>query len=436
MTTASAVHFLLCSLRRTTSATATHLQFALVALIAVTLQLAFAGCTTPNRLQAAPATKIAMETLPGASHHIRFLVLRNTSDFEDEARQSIANEQAWLAASGHSGPLPPVYFLAISGGGDSGAFTAGLLNGWTAAGTRPQFRAVTGVSTGALIAPFAFLGPGYDHVLTAVYTETSPHDIFKRRSLLMAFFGDALADTTPLRKLVARYVDRSLLDAVAAEYAKGRLLLICTVNLDTQEPVIWNMTAIAASKDPQAIELFRRIMVASAAIPGVFPPVMFDVTVDGVHYQEMHVDGGTMTQVFMYPPTFNLGDEVARAGLKRKRAIYIIRNARLDAEWASVQRRTLPIASRAISSLMQSQGVGDLYRIFATTQRDGLEYNLAFIPATFNVPRVRDFDPEYMRPLYQTGYDMALAGYPWRHEPPGFSMKVRAPAPVGAAAAH
>lgn len=421
--------FLVCSLSRIASATAVHLRFALVALV---LQLAVAGCATPSRLGAVPATATAVESLAGAGH-VRFLVARDTSDFADEAWQSFKKEQAWLAASGHKGPLPPVYFLAISGGGDSGAFSAGLLNGWTAAGTRPEFRAVTGVSTGALIAPFAFLGPSYDHVLTTVYTESSSQDIFKRRNLISAFFGDALSDTTPLYRLVSRYVDQPLLDAIAAEYAKGRVLLIGTANLDTQEPVIWNMTAIAASKDPHAIELFRKIMVASAAIPGVFPPVMFDVTVDGVHYQEMHVDGGTMTQVFMYPPTFRLAEETARMGVTRERKIYIIRNARLDADWASVQRRTLPIATRAISSLMQSQGVGDLYRIYATTQRDGIDYNLAFIPRTFNVPHVKDFDPAFMRPLYQTGYDMARAGYPWQKEPPGFVTNLRAPAPPGAA---
>jgi predicted acylesterase/phospholipase RssA len=398
------------------------------AAIALILPLAVAGCATPGRLDAVPPAAQATVDLHGASH-IRFLVARDTSDFKDEFRQSIAREQAWRAANGRQGALPPVDFLAISGGGDSGAFGAGLLNGWSAAGTRPEFRAVTGVSTGALIAPFAFLGPRYDGVLKAVYTQSSPDDIFRRRNLLRAFFGDALSDTTPLHHLVARYVDRPLLDAIAAEYAKGRLLLVGTTNLDTLEPVIWNMTAIAASKDPDALELFRRILLASAAIPGMFPPVMIDVEVNGVHYQEMHADGGTVSQVFTYPPSFRLAKKAANVGAERVRVLYIIRNARLDADWAKIQRRTLPIAGRAISSLLQNQGIGDLYRIYLTAKRDGLDYNLAYIPQSFNAPRTKDFDPAFMRPLYQLGYDMAVAGYPWEKYPPGYAATILGPGP-------
>jgi hypothetical protein len=146
---------------------------------------------------------------------------------------------------------------------------------------------------------------------------------------------------------------------------------------------------------------------------------MIDVTVNGVHYQEMHVDGGAVAQVFAYPPGVSLREESAKLGVERDRKLYIIRNARLDPEWADVRRRTLPIASRAISSLMHMQGVGDLYRIYVTTQRDHVDYNLAFVPPTFNTPHKEQFDTAYMRALYQTGYDMAAAGYPWRKTPPG-----------------
>ena len=382
---------------------------ALVALGAV------AGCATPKRLPAEPVgAAVQASPMPGP---IRFLVFRDTSAMAEEGRRSLDREKAWLAATGRQGPLPPAAMLAISGGGDAGAFGAGLLNGWSASGTRPEFKAVTGVSTGALIAPFAFLGPRYDDVLKSVYTEVSQPDVFRPRGLLKGFFGDAMADTTPLYRMLERHVDHALLAAIAAEYAKGRLLLVGTTNLDTLEPVIWNMTAIAASKDPRALTLFRRILLASAAIPGAFPPVMINVEVDGVHYQEMHVDGGAMAQVFFYPPNLRLPQET---GVDRQRSLYIIRNARLDADWASVTRRTLPIAMRAVSALMQSQGVGDLHRIFTTAQRDGVDYNLAFIPPTFTTPHVKDFDTDYMRALYQVGYDMAAKGYPWRKSPPGY----------------
>jgi hypothetical protein len=401
---------------RGATATRTHLSLAFVALA---LQLTISGCSTPSRLPAVPPTAIA-KPLPGAEH-VRFLPYRDTSDFRDEALRAYAKEQAWRTSTGQQGPLPPVYYLAISGGGDSGAFGAGLLKGWTESGTRPEFKIVTGISTGALIAPFAFLGPKYDDLLEKFYTQTPAVKIVRPRGLVRAaLFGDGLADTRPLYETMSQVVDRPLLDAIAAEYAKGRILLIGTTNLDTLEPVIWNMTAIAASKDPHAIELFRKVILASASIPAAFPPTMIDEVVDGVHYQEMHVDGGTIAQVFLYPPSFNLAKVSAEAGVTRQRTLYIIRNARLDSDWISVKRSTIPIAGRAILSLMQTQGVGDLYRIFVTTNRDGIDYNLAYIPATFKVPHTKDFDPAFMRPLFSTGEEMAAKGFPWKKSPPGY----------------
>lgn len=399
-----------------------------IGLAALAVQLAVAGCTTPGRLPAVPVS-LAAKAQPEIGPD-RFLVTRETETFIEEARRSFQKEQAWLASTGHQGPLPPTNFLAISGGGDDGAFGAGLLAGWTEAGTRPEFKAVTGVSTGALIAPFAFLGPKYDPVLRSLYTGVSQRDIFKPRNIIRGFFGDAMSDTTPLYRLVEKHVDRPLLDAIAAEYGKGRLLLVATTNLDTPEPVIWNMTAIAANKDPRALATFRKVLLASASIPGAFPPVMIDVVVDGQHYQEMHVDGGAMAQVFTYPPSLRLKQESAAGGAaERQRTLYVIRNARLDPEWASVERRTLPIATRAVSSLMRSQGVGDLYRIFLTAQRDGLDFNLAYIPSTFNVPHTKQFDTPYMRELFKTGHDLAVAGYPWNKSPPGYEAPIGSPQP-------
>lgn len=395
---------------------------------AATLQLGISGCSTPDRLPAVPQSAASQAVPdPGTSTEpIRYLVTRETGSFEAAARESLEREKAWLASQGQSGPLPPVSFLAISGGGDNGAYGAGLLNGWTAAGTRPVFKAVTGVSTGALIAPFAFLGPKYDYVLEKVYTQTSQKDIFKKRGLIKGVFGDAMADSRPLAETIAAYVNQQLMDEIAAEYAKGRVLLVGTANLDSLEPVIWNMTAIAASKDPNAIPLFRKILLASASIPGAFPPVLIDVNVAGTHYQEMHVDGGTMAQVFFYPPSVNLSQ--AGADLQRKRTLYIIRNARLDADWASVERSTMSIAARAIGSLTRTQGVGDLYRIYTTTQRDGIDFNLTYIPPTFNTPHLEEFDTNYMRELYAVGIQAAQSGGAWKKYPPGFEDRPTAEA--------
>lgn len=384
--------------------------------VACALLLASSGCSAPERLPAVPAVSTTRASpIPATS--IRFLVSRETQTFAAEATELFEKERAHLASQGHSGPLPPAHYLAISGGGDNGAYGAGFLNGWTAAGTRPEFKVVTGVSTGALIAPFAFLGPKYDYVIERVYTTTSQSDIFDKRGLLKGVMSDGMADSSPLGALIAEYATRELLDAIAAEYAKGRALLVGTANLDSLEPVVWNMTAIAASQDPGAVELFRRILLASASIPAAFPPVMIDVTLEGTTYQEMHVDGGTMAQVFFYPPSADLRQLEA---IERQRVLYVIRNARLDPDWASVERRTMSIATRAIASLTRTQGIGDLYRIYATTQRDGIDFNLAFIPPTFETPHEEEFDTSYMQALYRTGFDLARAGYRWEKFPPSF----------------
>jgi predicted acylesterase/phospholipase RssA len=211
-----------------------------------------------------------------------------------------------------------------------------------------------------------------------------------------------------------------MLDAIAAENAKGRLLLIGTTNIDARRPVIWNIGKIAASGNPNALELVRKILVASAAIPGAFPPTMIDVEVDGESYQEMHVDGGASAQVFVYPPKLRLAELSAEVGATRKRRLFVIRNSRLDPDWADTKRKTLSIAGRAISSLIQTQGVGDLYRIYATAQRDGVDFNLAFIPESFDVPLPEPFDRHYMNELFETGYSLGRAGYPWAKAPPGY----------------
>ena len=357
------------------------------------------GCSFPARKQAVPQAsteKAEVVGMPG----VRYEVGPEMQAFIQDAIESFYREQRFLTGQDQNGQLPPANFLAISGGGDNGAFGAGLLCGWTLAGNRPKFKAVTGISTGALIAPFAFLGPEYDYILREVYTKISPKDVLKERGILAAVFDDAMADNAPLRRLIKRYITEDILKEISREHERGRLLLIMTTNLDARKSVIWNMGKIAASGHPEALDLFLDIMLASAAIPAAFPPVMFDVEVNGKQYQEMHVDGGAMKQVFLYPPTLKPGAISKQYGVVRERNLYLIRNARLDPDWAEVERRTFSIATRAISSLIQTQGIGDLYKIYAETQRDGIDYNLAYIPKSFNAPHKEDFDTEYMKKLF------------------------------------
>jgi hypothetical protein len=400
-----------------------QLRFLQRAALAMTLgvSLGVAGCAT---LQRAPALTVAQ------SNQVLVLGIANArfmpSDIGQLQQEFVAagqREIEWRRRTGQGGPLPPAEMLAISGGGDDGAFGAGLLVGWTAHGDRPVFKGVTGVSTGALSAPFAFLGSDYDPQLRAVYTQITARNIFRPRGKLAALFQDALGDTAPLRETVARFVDDRMIQRIAEEYGKGRLLLIMSTNLDAGQPCIWNIGAIAASGKPGARELIIKILMASSAIPVAFPPVMIDLDVNGEHRQEMHVDGGVFAQAFLYPPGINAIEGAKMAGtVGRQRDAYIIRNSRLLSEQANVRRLTLPIASRAVSLMIASSGINDMIRIYATTTRDHVGYHLAYIGDDFTTPYKGPFDQGYMRTLFQYGLDRASAGAEWKNKPPGWDQ--------------
>lgn len=314
----------------------------------------------------------------------------------------------------------PHNYLAISGGGANGAFGAGLLTGWTASGTRPEFTMVTGISTGALAAPFAFLGSDYDDVLKQVYTTISTKDIGKNRGAIASLFSESMIDTQPLRHLIARYITADVVEAIAREYKKGRRLYIGTANLDAGRSVIWSIGAIAVTDNPRKLELIHDILQASSAIPVAFPPVVITVEANGQNYDEMHVDGGTGAQVFVYPAAMDWKLITAKLKVQGSPNVFVIRNSFLAPDFDGVQRSILPIGIRAIDSLIRTQGMGDLYQIYALCKRDGNDFNLAYIPADFTEKPSEGFDPVYMGKLFDLGYNMARNGYPWVKSPPGF----------------
>ena len=386
----------------------------------VVAAVVIAGCATLERLPAvsyAQAKQTDILDIPDARVYVseRDLIL-------DIALK--ANQRTNLAR----GTSATRHFLAISGGGDDGAFGAGLLIGWSDRGDRPKFDVVTGVSTGSLSAPFVFLGEKYDTQLKEIYTETTANDIFVRRPIVFAAIAsDAVSDSAPLRSMIGRYLDRAMVQKIAEEYNKGRLLFILTTNLDQGRPVIWNIGAIAASNNPKAQDLIIDVLLASASIPAVFPPVMLDVTVDGAHHQEMHVDGGTIAQAFLYPPSFSLKSAAARAGIdaaklraSRKRVAYVIRNGRFTRAEESVKLQTIAIAREALSTMTTSSGVNDTYRMYLLAKRDGVDFNLASIGDDFDVPYKGPFDTVYMQSLFAYGYQKGRAGYPWQKAPPGY----------------
>jgi hypothetical protein len=312
-------------------------------------------------------------------------------------------------------------YLAISGGGANGAFGAGFLAGWTQKGTRPEFTGVTGISTGALIAPFAYLGSAYDDTIKELYTCYSTKDLVKQRNPLSAVTSSAMLITDGFKSAIARYLDRTVLNAIAAEWVnKGRPLSFGTTNLNALRPVIWRIASIAASEHPHALALARRILLASTSLPIAFPPVHIEVEADGAKFKELHVDGGVAAQLFLYPTSIDWRRVLKKLDVVGTPNVYIIRNSRLEPSWEEVKSRVLPIAMRTMSSLIRTQGIGDLYRVYLSALRDGLNFNLIHIPDDFVVEPKERFDPVYMRELFDLGHSLGCSKNPWKQAPPGF----------------
>jgi len=377
-----------------------------------------AGCNLPERGTGVPIERTAQASVLGIPNE-RFLPFLGTEPLEIEfaAAGDRLRKAQGLAPDA---PLPEIQLLSVSGGGENGAFGAGLLCGWSESGTRPVFELVTGVSTGALTAPFAYLGSGYDPQLRTVYTELKPSNVLEERGLTAALFDDAMADNAPLFKTISGHLNEELLAAIAKAYQDGRLLLIGTANLDAQQPVIWNVGAIANSGNPRALDTVRRILLASAAVPGAFPPTMFDVTLDGKPYQEMHVDGGAFAQAFLYPAamTRQRRERMGRGQFVVPATAYVIRNGFLSADWAITERSTMGIAARAISTMITASGINDVLRMYNATQHDGIDFNLAYIKPDFTQKLPEPFDQAFMRALFDYGYQHARHGYDWAKKPP------------------
>jgi len=376
------------------------------------------GCGLPDRGPAVPRGRETAATVLGIPNE-RFYPMAGTGPLEAEFEAAMQRQRRALGLTADA-LLPEMQLLSLSGGGENGAFGAGLLCGWSEHQTRPGFDLVTGVSTGGLIAPFAYLGRDYDPQLRALYLETMPSQVLSKRIFTAALFDDALTDNDPLFRTVCRYVNEGLLPALAKAYGQGRLLLIASTDLDAQQRVIWNVGAIAASGHPRALDTIRRLMIASAAIPGQFPPTMFDVTLDGKTYQEMHVDGGMFTQLFLYPSalTRHRREHIKRGEPVLPATAYIIRNGRLDPEWVTVQRRTMSITVRSIYTLIGASAYDDVLRVYTNTQRDGVGFNLAYVGSDFSEALPQPFDPGYIHHLFDYGYQRGRRGYDWTKVPP------------------
>lgn len=323
--------------------------------------------------------------------------------------------------------LEEANFIAISGGGDNGAFTAGLMKGWTARGDRPVFEAVTGVSTGALAAPFVFLGPDHDKDLADIYLNNGSQQLYASRGLL-GLLGNSLESTAPLEGLIRRYASDAFLDEIAAQARLGRKLLVASTDLDAQRPMIWDLTAVAASGRPDRRDMFVRILLASSAIPGIFPPVAFRVAAtDGKTYSELHVDGGVTAEVIFVPPEAQLAELEAKIfGKLRKRTLWIVRNGKLGPEYAPSRDKMFSLASRGVLTLVKYQVLSNLRTLARETREaEKGQSNFFFqaIPQDFNSTKKSQFDLAYAKALFQCGIEVGKAGT-WSSDVPATLIMV------------
>ena len=314
--------------------------------------------------------------------------------------------------------------LAVSGGAANGAYGAGLLNGWSKQGNRPVFKVVTGISAGAIIASFAFLGSDYDEKLKEFFTQYSTKDLMHRKNIVFGFFSNSLASDRPLKRLIEKNINMIFLKKVAQEYRKGRRLYIGTTDLDVPQLVIWDMGKIATREDTNALQLYQKIVLASVSIPTLWPPVYFNVQEKDKTYDEMHVDGGITKQVFFLYDVVKGWDQAAKEkGLdlgKIKYKIYVIRNGYVQPVYMAVDNRLSSISLRAMDTMANAEGVGDLYQLYMFTKLRKGDFNLAYIPTSHITKAKELFDLKEMRSLFDLGEIQAFKGYSWRKVPPGF----------------
>ena len=341
-----------------------------------------------------------------------------TPEFEETLIEK--NRQVCKAAASGLAPLgsTEANFLALSGGGDKGAFAAGVLHGWTERGDRPVFEVVTGVSAGALAAPFAFLGIANDKCLRDIYLDYGAGHLFKSRGI-RGFFSDALNDTDRLDALIRSYVTDDFLDRIAVEHDKGRRLLVLTTNLDAQRQVIWALSAIAKSDRPDRRDLFVKVLRASSALPGVFPPVMIEVrAADGKIYNELHVDGGVTAELVFIPPEsqiLHIEDRFFQP--RRKRTLYVIENGKLGPEYNAIDLKLIPLALRAVQTMVKYQVIDNLLALALISKNNQSNFCFNAIPADFMAKPRGPFDTAFAKSLFEAGRQVGLSGK-WFASPP------------------
>ena len=378
----------------------------LLAGMVVVTGLALTGCSSVE-LARIPytATDASMAEIPGMPR-VRFYADTQASVFD-----SFTSRQ-----NGPGSRSAAINYLALSGGGADGAYGAGLLKGLSETGRRPDFTIVSGVSTGALMAPFVFLGPAYDETLERFYTGDLGASLLKTVNVLNALTGNALVESDKLGRVVAKYVDQSIMDQVAAEHRKGRRLFVATTNLDSQRSVVWDMGAIAASGSPNALALFRQVLTASASVPGLFPPRLISVEANGHEFKEMHVDGGTIQQVFVAPDDVLFGERQERAFPQLKN-LYVLLNNKVDPTFTVVDNATITVGTRSLATILKREVHNNVQAAYAYARRHGVGYHMAAIAGDVSETGSTTFEPAYMKSIYAYGEAQGKSASPWTESP-------------------
>ena len=296
--------------------------------------------------------------------------------------------------------------LSLSGGGQNGAFGAGFLIGWRESGRRPEFDFVGGVSTGSLLATHALLGtPADDAILEAMYTEVTDKDIYESRSLFGILSSDSLRDTAPLQALIAKYITAETLQRVAAAFDDNRLLMVGTTNVDYGQTWVWNMSLIAKHGK---LDLYRKVLLASASFPIVFPPV----DIDG----HLFVDGAARSNVVVIgiggserpePPLYGPGN------------VYLISNGKFQHPPAALRKALGSVAATTVGVMMDQSMQTALTRSYLGARFLGYNFNMVAIPDEVEIGNdPLAFDPKQMRAAFDSGRALAKEPDPWVHKPP------------------
>ncbi len=309
-------------------------------------------------------------------------------------------------------------YLALSAGGEGGAYGAGYLNGWTRRGDRPAFDVVTGVSAGALIAPFAFVGSSVDAELAAFFQDGMASQLNQRNSLLQGVFGQSLYPSGPMSLLIKSQVNDDLIDQVADRHRAGARLLVLTTNLDAGRGVVWNIGAVAASDQPTRYDLFRSVLQASASVPAFFPPTEIVSQSSGTQLTELHVDGGTIRQL-LFLPDAALSNSVAQALLPRQKPVlYVIINQRLEPDFMMTRDQTLAVGRRAYSVLINASTRETLTAEYEFATAQGIQFQMTHIPASLVEQVGKPADQAYIEAAFDLGLTDGANGQ-WFSTPGG-----------------